>query len=369
MKKTLFKKIIHTLFVLTVILMLGRIQSSFAQDSNVQNHPGKITYRNAEEPWPALFKNDHRRTYHKPILKKVAATCAVISKAPVVNPPKGFNIGLSVEPLLGDPYSTSIPHMQIMFANYVYSLNKQSGKIVQARTFGSDLRLTVNNPYILLNQYLRDDYEKAGVKPFHYKPDMHRDANGFWVVKGIKMIHEARIVKRKDRPLFIPLTQKQYLKFEIKWEQSRLKDAKKTVASEKNTIRGVTNKSEKNSLIKDLASYEEGVTEIEEAIKDYQSEMNIMPAEKLKAPAYISPAILPSKKGHYYSDLVSPSAKKARELVRINPTYMDESLSKNAIQLMVISTYYAGGIRPDIIKKLEIWFNQIDYKKLQAMIH
>jgi hypothetical protein len=66
---------------------------------------------------------------------------------------------------------------------------------------------------------------------------------------------------------------------------------------------------------------------------------------------------------------VSPSAKKARELVRINPTYINESLPKSAIQLMIISTYYADGIRPDIIKKLETWFNQIDYKKLQAMIH
>lgn len=344
-----------------------------AQDSNDYHLPGKVQYGDAAHPWPAYFKlfasrNKVKGNFFEPIYKNTAKICSIVTDVPVLKPPRGFNINPdALETGLGPAYTIHLPGLIVKFCNYPLYTDKQTHEVKQSESWGSSMQLYLNDPKMLFNyaNNIEEDCDSVGIPVFHFKPEMHIDKNGFQVLDGIKTVQEIRVIKKKGVPLYTPLTQKEFLEFEIKREQMQLNQMKLQLVQ----TRKQSQENPQNQELKDDVGYvEDNITNTIKGIRNYEKTLNSMSAEQLQAPAYTSVYYTPPV-GHYYFDLVSPTYKGATELVRLNKDYFDESLPKSSIQLILVATNYSTrSASPELIQTIKTWFKQIDYEKLQSMI-
>jgi hypothetical protein len=362
------KKIFFFLLMLTI-----EIQSSTAQNINDDNLAGKMQYGVPGHPWPELFKtfissHHDNKKYYDVLCHTAEKICATIAQPPVVNPPRGFNINpYAGGNLLILPFPGGVKGLTVTFCDYPLYIDKNTRQVKQSGTWGSSIRLYVNDPEMLFNYSYRleDDCDTAGVPEFSFRPAMHRDKDGFWVSEGVKNLQQVRIIKKKGVPLYAPLTQKEFLEFEIKFEQKDLVHCKKELIHDKK----MAAKYPQDATFKnDVHFSEDNVTNTIKAIRDYQKSLNTMSPAELQQPAYTSHYFI-TPKGHYIFDLVPPNYKGAVEMVRLNPQYFDKTLPVGATQLIVVATAYSTrSASPDMIQKLKTWFGQINYQQLQALI-
>lgn len=380
------KIVLYTLFI-SATIVLGGIKPSLAQNSKASNHPGKIMYINSntsqvEAPslLGALKIISKGKNIDPLLLKKTILISSVMFDAPAVSPPKGFNIVPDIIQHTGDL------GIDIRFLNFPFYTDRKTGKVKQLGNWSSDLKLVINDPSVLFNGYFNKNvydlyYTKfsdispynrfEGYNPhFYYKPEMHRDANNFLIVEGIKAFNEARVVARKETHLIIPVTQKDFIDFTIKLEQLYLKKTKNAIAKVKSDIAYQEKRNHKSWVDYDRKKLQENkkhIPDLEKAIEGNRVEMKKMSTVQLKAPAYVD-FYKDSHSIHPYNALAPASDKDRKELVRVNPAYFDRTLPKGAPQVIIVAYHYNRFEAEDIIKKLKMWYNQIDYKKLQAII-
>lgn len=232
-------------FALVCILLMNAVcTDSFAQVENAMDAVGKIYYQETvDSSWAKLFaaqSSVSRSGYYKPLMKYVAEICNIVTDVSAVKPPKGFNI----KPVISESArkfdkiypNRVLPYMDVTFCNYVLYTDKRTNKIKQAGRWDSSIELFVNDPKFLLtyDNSIARNCDSVGIPTFYYKPKMHKDRNGYWVLVPDHIFNEIRIVKRADVPLYIPLTQREYLEYKLKLHQRSLVSDKAKQLPKKN---------------------------------------------------------------------------------------------------------------------------------------
>ena len=70
----------------------------------------------------------------------------------------------------------------------------------------------------------------------------------------------------------------------------------------------------------------------------------------------------------YPYQLVSKGNAKGKALWKINPDYFNTSLPMTKVQVLIIDEHASNFCPPFLKQRLDSWFNQIDYKKLNELI-
>jgi hypothetical protein len=372
------KKMAFRSLFIDILIFTANIQSSPAQDINAENTPGKIAFQETPDPsWQKLFNVQSsvgRSNYYKPMEKYVAEVCNIVTDVPTVKPPRGFTIkpyisGSSKEfdRLFPDRV---LPYMNVTFCDYPFFTDKQTHQIKPSGEWGTSIRVFVNDPeWLLETDYnVLNHCDSLGIPYFYYRPGTYTDKNGYWVMKPSKGLTEIRIIKKKNVPLYIPLTQKEYLEYKLKLHQRSLASDKKMLAVSEKKLQNLQYPENDPVFKQDIKDENQNIEDDIKAIRDYQQALSAWSAEKLNAPAYTSIYYRP-KRGQNQIDLVSADYKGARELVRFNRAYFDKTLPKGIPQLIMIGAQDDPHFSvPYVTQKVNNWFNQIDYGKLQAMI-
>lgn len=367
--------VIRSTGLILLLFLLAGISSTLAQSPNDPNLPGKIWYYNkANDSWSGLFKTifSNQRKYFLPMEKNMAKICSIIIAVPDLLPPRGFNVKPYVSSGSNEQsfhhYPVSL--MDVTFCNYPLYTDKQTHQIKQSGEWGTGILVFVNDPARLLQEdyTIDNNCDSLGIPYFYYRPQMERDKKGYWVIKPMKVITSIRVIKKKGVSLYIPLTKKEYLEYKLKLTQKGLRDNKNQLALREKMFRNANTSSDKGYW-KDAINYaNKWVKDDLTAIGEYQNALKTWANSRLTEPAYTS---------IYYNlennksaiDLVAPDYKGATELVRLNMAYFNKSLPKGTPQLILIGIQNDSRFTPpDINQKVNAWFSQIDYQKLQAMI-
>lgn len=325
------------------------------------NVPGKIVYKNTPS-WSGFFNTIEPRwkKYYHPLEKAMAKACSIITDAPVINPPRGFNIkphigAFSTGLLL---YNKHFPAMDVTFSDYSYYTLPNKSKMELSTNWSSGISIFINDPDFLLQQSysLEDDCDSAGIPVMYYRPKMGRAKNGDWIIYPAKLLDAVHIIKKKGVPLYIAVTKKEYLNLELTLEEHKLNRVKSRLVHDK-----------KEGSQDDVSSDEDYIKRAEREINEYRQALSGWSSDVLNQPAYTSAYYNPYKEGKVIN-LVPPDYKGALEFVRINKKYFDTTLPKNAPQLILIGADYHLSVTAYMREKVKTWFNEIDYAKLHQLI-
>lgn len=368
------KKLIY-IAVIYVLIMSLSMQSAIAQyvvQAGVfnTNVPGKIEFRDTPS-WSGLFTGKHEKgeKAFRSMEKSMAEICSVVTEVPVMNPPMGFNVKPYVSSFLVPQkyYDTLVPLMDVTFCDYPFFTLKGKHKMEQSDHWSSSMVVFENDPQWLIdeNNDIEANCDSVGIPAFYYRPQMNKDKNDDWIIKPEKVIAVIHVIKKKGVPLYTPVTKEEYLDYKLKLAQKELVSLKRMLIDErKNSEKNPTDQEWKD----DVHYTEDNITNTIKATREYQQALNSWKEDTLKAPAYTSVYYNPKKNGSYI-DLVSPSYKGAVEFVRLNSRYFDKSLPADAPQLIMIGANYDLSATPQMKYEVKKWFDQIDYAKLQHMIH
>jgi len=133
-----------------------------------------------------------------------------------------------------------------------------------------------------------------------------------------------RILQLNDKPIFVPLTRKEFLQFLLKREEQLPQ--------------------------KEQADF-------------YRMEIAQLTPEQAKSTAYINH----NKSGGYYNQLAPAGRKDGRALYKINPDYFDKNKSRSAAQLIVVTYWYQHPFCPPWLSSyIKALFEEIDYNLLNS---
>lgn len=376
------KKILLFTLLIFGVFDLGMEQTAAAQATKAQltkahNTQGKIEFQETPDPtWSKLFKESistSEQKYFRPFEKYMAGILNVVIDVPVLKPPKGFRVEPDVMPnsTIQALYNSPVPPMEVYFPNYEFIIDSKTHQIKKQHTdWGSSIRVFLNYPKGLLieSSEFNDNCNSLRIPVFYYKPKMHKDNNGYWVAEASGILTEIRLIKKKGAPLYIPITQKEYLEYKKALAKKGVLSGKKSIKKYTYKIKHLKSASYRTYYKSIIKSNKQSIVRYQKAIGIFKQALSTWPKEKLNAPAYLSNYYLPGKNDQPI-DLVSAKDKGAHELVRFNQAYFDKTLPKDIPQLILIG--YQGGTRfnsPYMAKTVKAWFNQIDYAKLQAML-
>jgi hypothetical protein len=288
---------------------------------------------------------------------------------------------------------------------FAWALDLRTGKEFTEMEFGEDLNLTINNPWTpIWNRYGMEHGVSAGKKDadlpiwvdekgnrFLIEPRRLSDVDGCPLYEDINGNRQFLVVTKISRPLFLPLSREVYLHSMIRWWERQLKsseDAMKTMAAgpaaelyrkwmaegkERARVRQQATESLKKSnpekaeaMLRRMEATEQQVTanfrrdmEKEQsnraqgggkdaillraekdlaAVRDVLSQLQrklagMTPAERLAQARYMQ--------DRPWESIDSPNG---APLVVINPDFMDRSLPRSAIQVIVSDFNYNRGI-------------------------
>lgn len=308
----------------------------------------------------------------------------LICQSPHVNPPIGFNAEVHVA-ASDEGLKEKEPRLEIFcYLRYLAKDSRYTG--VKESMDGADLYLYINDFEIFdqMGNYWQD-CSKLNFPLFFEEPSLTDSTSNYieFQYKGGPI----RIVMAGNKPLYVPLTHKDFLKFLIARDQYRIKDYEKTIGEmEKNIKQNQETLANPPSYVTDdikkaladgiansnkyIMQTEDSIKKIKEQIRGYQQYVSSMAPGEAAAPVRLDynkndDGIAMGGVGQ----LVPIGRKEGVLLVKLNPSFYNYSPDAPVAQMIVMyNTLPAWEDRkqPDYLEQAlqDIW-NHFDYHSLK----
>jgi hypothetical protein len=307
----------------------------------------------------------------------------VICRLPQLNPPTGFDAevnaaGSNLE--LREPE----PHLEV-YCYLRYLVKDSHTGIVKQSMDGADLYLYINafNLFDQMGNYWQD-CDKAKF-PLFFEQVPLLDSNNDYITFRYKG-DPLRIVLANNKPLFVPLTRKEFVQFLVARKNFQVKDDQNIIADLQKTIKesGETLAHPAPYLTvevkkvladgiatqkKQVADFKAGIKKKQARIEQYREFLNAMTSQEAAAPARLDYNKKSDEVMGGLEQLVPVGRREGTMLTRLNPDYYNRSSNVPVAQM--IALYYAWpqvgfAQDPDYLQQATIdIFNQLDYHQLK----
>lgn len=328
-------------------------------------------------------------------LKKcLASQLKIFYSDPLFNPPKGFTAktGFGISK---DPFQKNIlfPDCSFSFDFYYLEKDVQAGA-TRVSMDGTSIGIGTNGEDDFFRQVgnFWEDCSKADFPLFFEQPPITDSTQDYielnfknYGYPAIAPDKPFRIIKRNNKPLFVPLSRKEFLKFliaqknyEIREDEKKIPDLQKDIKESQETIKNPPSYLTKEvikSLADGVAQIHKSIDQIQkeisnkkEKITEYQSYMNAMSASEASSPARLDEEKIIDGFDKL-KKLVPYGRMEGVGLYKINPGYYDRS--GGGAQLIFV--YYSIP-NLSVFEKTEFnylekntmdIFNNLDYHKLK----
>lgn len=240
----------------------------------------------------------------------MAAVVELIHQTPCINPPAGFEAGVSAT--ICENGCTRGKHMTGLSHILFRALFTTGNGLVERDVEGPSIKVHFNDISRLLTRL------PAGAEPYYVERDVIDSFQGFPVYAGGNFV---AITKRKQ-PLFVPVTKEKVLQLEIERQEKELEKNKatfkKTNLEWEPLLRNMPAKDSvaKRDILNNMAAQKTFVEKFEKELLGLKQQLYSLSAAEKKAPAL-----------DYYGE---------KRLVIPNPDFFDPSLPAHAIQLVII---------------------------------
>lgn len=329
------------------------------------------------------------RTKAVSLNKSLGAQVACFFKTPQLNPPKGFStvVFLSIDPP-ASPEEAAAPPARIRVNMYYMNRYTKTG-VVKVSMDGTGLVFMTNGIRSFLSQQgnFWEDCNKMKI-PLFFEQLPITDSTADYIELNFSLAgnnpgEPIRIIKRNNKPLFIPYTRKEFLQYLVARENYRINETRQTIKDERQRIEEAKKNasSPANQSIK--STLENAVKIMEKQIADMNADIGVKQtrlAHFREIMDGLSPAEAAAgvrlderKKSEelYGPEQIVPAGRhEGTALYKINPDYFDRSPGASGAQLIIV--YYdiphtsAFATDPDYLqrKTVEV-FNQLDYHALK----
>ena len=372
----------------------------FAQQHLVyaEDAPGKIT---GAEPAGYFKRIDAIKNIDKArsssLKKCVAKQLAIFYSDPLFNPPKGF-VARTSSSIANDPFASSLsfPAFSFTFDLYYLEKDRKTGE-VKTSMDGTLIGMETNATAHFFRQVgnFWKDCDDVNF-PLFFEQLPITDSTGDYIELDFKKYgypaiapsKPFRIIKRNNKPLFIPLARKEFFQFLIAREKYRIHDNEGTITDLQNSIKesqktlknppAYLTDAVKKALADGVASTEKQVAQTREeikkkqaTIKGYEDALNAMSPQEASSAVRIDEQ-KPVPDFDDLKRLVPYTQSGGVGLYKINPAYYDRSAAAPAIQLIMVyydlpaaSVFEKTSLNYLEKKTLDI-FKRLDYHALKV---
>ena len=315
----------------------------------------------------------------------------LLLKPSPLNPPTGFNVHF----VLSNPEAPGLfdnlkmPKSDIMLMlNYLFR-NKKTGIINANAMSSADVTIRTNG----LEKYFDDgvyaqECDKLKFPVFFEKPEIV-DSTADYLETGFTSNNKydvsnnpVRYIRRNNKPLWIPLTRKDFVQFLIAHFKNEMPQNKKVMSTQEENLAAskkmLSNPDNQNDtkeinytidvLEKNIQTSKLNLRKSQEALDECKNLLNTMSREEASAPAYFAT----DKRN--IQDLLNPGSmltygkNNGFLLYKINPDYYDKSPGASSVQLLTVSysCYEEDTFGVDYLYKAAVdIFYQLDYHGLK----
>jgi len=391
--KSYVKKIINVcIFLSGTIAVLGQQNTIHAEDA-----VGNVSGNQTENYFKTIDRiKNIDRTKAASLKKCLASQLKIFYSDPLLNPPKGFKAVTSFG-ILEDPFAKNIlfPECSFHFEFHYLDKNDQTG-VIKVSMDGTSIGMETNAENHFFRQVgnFWEGCSKANF-PLFFEHLPITDSTADYIELDFKKYGFAaiapkkpfRIIKRNDKPLFAPLSRKEFLqfliaqkKYQIREDEKSIPDLQKNIKQSQETLKNpppYLTEDIKKALSDGMVSIQKNINEVKEKIRDeqqkikeYESMIGMMSVEEAASPARLdenksTPDFDDSKR------LVPFGRTEGVGLYKINPNYYDRSPAAPGAQLIFVyydipnlSTYEKTDFNYLEKKTMNI-FNQINYHQLK----
>lgn len=321
--------------------------------------------------------------------KSLGAQVASFFKMPQLNPPKGFStvVFLGTNPPVS-PEEALAPDARVHINMYYMNRYTKTG-IIKVSMDGTGLVFITNGIRAFLHQQgnFWEDCNKMKL-PLFFEQLPVTDSTADYIELNFSMAgnnpgEPIRIIKRNNKPLFVPYTRKEFLQYLVARENYRINDTRKTIKEVQQRIEEAKRNASNPASQSIKAALENGVTIMEKQIADMNADIMVKQT-RLAHYREVQDGMLPvegaagvrlderkkSEELYGLEQVVPVGRYEGTALYKINPGYFDRSPGAPGAQLIIV--YYdiphasAFVTDPDYLqrKTVEI-FNQLDYHGLK----
>jgi hypothetical protein len=380
------KKII-IVYLLLYICYIGR-----AQVGSIVHAPDVVGAADTSTGW--MLKRLYAmkgvsRSHAASLGKSLAAQLRLFFKSPQLNPPKGFStkIFLGLERHVY-PEDAAAPSADVHISMYYMNRYTRTG-VVKVSMDGTGIVFMTNGIRSFLSQrgnFWRD-CDKLKI-PLFFEQLPITDSTADYIELNFSIVgnnagEPIRIVKRNNKPLFIPYTRKEYLQYLILRENNAIDETRQTIRDEQSRI-GEARKNASNPANRSIKeALENAVTTMEKQITDMNASIGTRQGrlahfgEILKgfgpAEAAAGVRLDENRKAEEFfgiEQIVPYGRHEGIALYKINPDYFDRSPGAPGAQLIIV--YYniphvsAFVTDPDYLQQKTVdIFNQLDFSGLR----
>ncbi|HXR83678.1 MAG TPA: hypothetical protein VN722_05185 [Hanamia sp.] len=391
--KFYFKEIIIiTIFITAAIAAGAQTKIVYAEDA-----VGKITGNETAGIFKRIDAVQNIDKAKASSLKNcLASQLKIFLSDPLFNPPKGFNTRISFG-ISKDPFAKTIlfPSCSYTFNFYYLTKDDKTGA-TKVSMDGTLMGIETNAEDHFFRQIgnFWEDCSRAKFPLFFEQPPVS-DSTADYIELNFKNYGYAaiaptkpfRIIRRNDKPLFVPLTRKEFLQFLIAEKKYQVREDEKSIPNLQKNIRetqetlknppSYMTEEFKKALAESVSKIKKAIddtkltiTNEQEKIKEYQSMIDLMKAEEAASPARLDEG----KKTSGFerlNELVPIGRMEGVGLYKINPNYYDHSASASGAQLIFVYYDLPNAIAIEnasfnyLQKKTINIFNQINYHQLK----
>jgi hypothetical protein len=326
------------------------------------------------------------------VARSLSGQMEFLYKPRTVNPPVGFSIrsGFYLD-MPGPSHGLLVPATGLQLNLSYLVRDRQTGAIKTASSESAAIVIKCNGleEYYSQEGQFWQDCDKFHLPLFFEKPAII-DSTADYIETGFEIPGDTydvrnspvRIIRRNNRPLFIPLTRTEFLKFLtartgdlIKTSQESVKELTEGLVTQKKMRTSARVKPADTAYISEsirstesnIARFEDNIKKAQEQVKKYHNLLASMsPGEAA------SPVRLDEQKKIQGFDLLDRLVPVGRHegvsLCRLNPDYYDHSPSAPVVQTAIVYYVndYAGMAVPTFIgKKAVDIFNELDFHQLK----
>lgn len=281
-----------------------------------------------------------------PSLEKVKT---ITLQAPLLAPPIGFNVVYNSFDLPAPkeiPWQHTSP-LVIDFALPDFYIDKTTNTVKPNSEALADIDIEINSFRHLYEDTWSRDLANAGypcpIFFFLYNKKQADSTHDYEEYQSLDGSAPIRMITN-GKPVYVPMTQAQYLTYLIKYNKNAVDDNMRTYVHDSLTIANIPAK-------QDILKGERNLVKTwQERMVNHQRQLDSLSAKEKSMPAYFD------------NDQAQP-------LWTINPDYFNRSLPPTAIQLIVVKPEYHPHMASAFIKEkvMEI-YHQIDYRELKTLI-
>jgi hypothetical protein len=321
---------------------------------------------------------------------EIAGQLAIFYKLPQLEPSKGFITHIGITGEGPDQFNKLLSPKASVAIGMSYLEKDNAGEVKNAEISGASIYIKINAINELTTPFA-NDFDKLKLPEFFEAVTFHDSTADYlemgWNLKNdpyAPQNHPLRIIKRNNRPLFIPLSRKEFLQYVIAKKAREIKDQNETIetqqkdlASTKKSINDPSYESVKKILSESVAAKEKNIEEDKEVLKSlendlsqYQQILNSMSTEEAQSPARIDKD-KQMVKFDLLNELVPVERYDGVPLYKINANYFDKSPGAPVTQLISISysIVYSALVTESEINYLNRstidMYNQLDYHALK----